>query len=80
MVADSYHALAEVSFGLAAELEATPVPSAGGPGAEGTRTPTVLCSFCGKPNTEVSTVIAGPGVQICDQCVALCVTILDEQT
>ena len=30
------------------------------------------CSFCGKAQTEVKTLIAGPGVFICDECVELC--------
>ena len=31
------------------------------------------CSFCGKPNTVVGKLIAGPdGVNICDECVAIC--------
>jgi len=34
------------------------------------------CSFCRKPQTEVRTLIAGPGVFICDQCVALCAPIV----
>lgn len=34
--------------------------------------PSVSCSFCTKPNIEVSWVVAGPGVYICDECVALC--------
>jgi len=29
------------------------------------------CSFCAKPNTEVATLVAGPGVYICNECVAL---------
>lgn len=37
-----------------------------------------LCSFCAKANTEVERLIAGPGVYICDGCVGLCTTILDE--
>lgn len=37
---------------------------------------TVHCSFCGKPEVQVRKVIAGPGVFICDVCVALCNTIL----
>jgi hypothetical protein len=32
--------------------------------------------FCSKPNTEVGTLIAGPGVFICDHCVDECVTII----
>ena len=30
------------------------------------------CSFCGKAQTEVKTLVAGPGVFICDECVQLC--------
>jgi ATP-dependent Clp protease ATP-binding subunit ClpX len=37
----------------------------------------VSCSFCGKAGDEVRKVIAGPGVFICDECVQVCVTILD---
>jgi len=29
------------------------------------------CSFCLKPQDEVKTLVAGPGVYICDECVAL---------
>ena len=36
------------------------------------------CSFCGKPNTEVATLVAGPGVYICDVCVELCQMIITE--
>jgi ATP-dependent Clp protease ATP-binding subunit ClpX len=39
----------------------------------------VRCSFCGKPDAEVSKVIAGPGVFICDGCVELCNSILTAQ-
>jgi hypothetical protein len=28
------------------------------------------CSFCGRPHTEIKELIAGPGVYICDECVA----------
>jgi len=34
------------------------------------------CSFCGKPNTEVGRLVAGPGVYICDGCITLCNDIL----
>jgi len=38
------------------------------------------CSFCGRPQEQVSRLIAGPGsVYICDQCVELCKEILDEE-
>jgi ClpX C4-type zinc finger len=36
------------------------------------------CSFCGKPNTQVKRMIAGPGINICDECIGLCVEIIDE--
>ena len=34
------------------------------------------CSFCGKEQEEVSRLVAGPGVFICDECVQLCNAIL----
>ncbi len=39
---------------------------------------TSRCSFCGKSNTEVSRLIAGPTSFICNECVGLCVDILGE--
>lgn len=36
------------------------------------------CSFCGKFQTEVERLIAGPQVYICDECIQLCNDILDE--
>ncbi len=38
---------------------------------------TVRCSFCLKPAPEVDKLIAGLGIYICDQCVRLCVGILE---
>lgn len=38
------------------------------------------CSFCLKPQTEVQKMVAGPGVFICDGCVALCVPIMAQAT
>jgi hypothetical protein len=35
------------------------------------------CSFCLKPNTQVRRLVAGPGVYICDGCVALCAQLVD---
>ncbi|MBS4960171.1 MAG: ATP-dependent Clp protease ATP-binding subunit ClpX [Clostridiales bacterium] len=37
------------------------------------------CSFCGKPQDQVRKLIAGPGVYICDECVALCEDIIYEE-
>ncbi|GMW00259.1 MAG: ATP-dependent Clp protease ATP-binding subunit ClpX [Candidatus Hydrogenedentota bacterium] len=36
------------------------------------------CSFCGKRHDEVNKLIAGPDVNICDECVALCGEIVAE--
>jgi len=38
-----------------------------------------ICSFCGKSHAEVKKLIAGPGVYICDNCIAVCKTILDKE-
>ena len=35
------------------------------------------CSFCGKHEQQVHRMIQGPGVRICDECVRLCVNILN---
>lgn len=34
------------------------------------------CSFCGKPADMVEALIAGPGINICGQCVLICNAIL----
>jgi ClpX C4-type zinc finger len=39
----------------------------------------VACSFCLKSTTEVATMVAGPGVFICDSCVAVCVDIIEDK-
>ena len=36
------------------------------------------CSFCGKHQEQVSRIIAGPGAYICNECVQLCMSILDD--
>ncbi|MDF3129617.1 ATP-dependent Clp protease ATP-binding subunit ClpX [Kiritimatiellaeota bacterium B1221] len=38
------------------------------------------CSFCGKLQQEVDRLIAGPGVQICDQCVTLCNSLIERES
>ncbi|MBQ1437516.1 MAG: ATP-dependent Clp protease ATP-binding subunit ClpX [Ruminococcus sp.] len=38
----------------------------------------IYCSFCGKPQEMVGRLIAGNGVYICDQCIGLCMNILEE--
>ena len=39
---------------------------------------TLRCSFCGKHEQQVRRMIQGPGVRICDECVRLCMSILDD--
>lgn len=36
------------------------------------------CSFCGKSENQVHRMIQGPGVRICDECVQLCMSILED--
>jgi len=36
------------------------------------------CSFCGKPQSQVKRLVAGPGVYICDECVEMCMDIVNE--
>jgi ATP-dependent Clp protease ATP-binding subunit ClpX len=40
---------------------------------------TLYCSFCGKSQSQVHKLIAGPTVFICDDCVGLCMDILREE-
>ncbi|NLF80459.1 MAG: ATP-dependent Clp protease ATP-binding subunit ClpX, partial [Clostridia bacterium] len=36
------------------------------------------CSFCGKKQSEVVKLVAGPGAYICNECIELCMEILNE--
>jgi ATP-dependent protease Clp ATPase subunit len=36
------------------------------------------CSFCGKKETEVSKLVAGPQVYICDGCIEIAKQIVDD--
>jgi len=38
-----------------------------------------MCSFCGKSQSEVRKLIAGPGVYICDSCITICRGILEKE-
>ena len=38
----------------------------------------MICSFCGKGQEQVKRLVAGPGVYICDECIDLCVEIMEE--
>ena len=45
--------------------------------ARKTKAPEVFCSFCGRPRSAVKTLIAGPdGLNICDECVDICNTVM----
>ena len=39
----------------------------------------IKCSFCGKKQNQVQRIIAGPGVYICNECVDLCQSILEDE-
>ena len=40
---------------------------------------TLRCSFCGKPQSVVDRLIAGNGVYICNECVRLCMELIDDE-
>ncbi|HTT27330.1 MAG TPA: ClpX C4-type zinc finger protein [Solirubrobacteraceae bacterium] len=42
----------------------------------------IRCSFCGKPRSQVASLVAGPtpAIAICNECVALCAEIVSEET
>ena len=40
---------------------------------------TPRCSFCGKEQRMVSRLVAGPNVYICNECIALCNEILNDE-
>ncbi len=40
----------------------------------------VSCSFCGKPAAEVGSLISGPGVHICNECVKTATDIIDHHS
>lgn len=38
------------------------------------------CSFCGKSQSQVKRMVAGPGVYICNECIELCEEIMDVES
>ena len=44
--------------------------------------PSLYCSFCATPNTEVRKMVAAPmpGVGICDMCTDICYEMVHEET
>jgi hypothetical protein len=64
---DNWNILAaKIEAAQPAQVEATPKGKA-----------TLFCSFCGKSQQEVKTLIAGPDSFICDECVGLCTDIIE---
>jgi ATP-dependent Clp protease ATP-binding subunit ClpX len=43
------------------------------------RSGNLVCSFCGKSSEQVTKLIAGPGVYICNECIDLCNDIIAEE-
>ena len=41
--------------------------------------PELVCSFCGKTSSQVKKIIVGPDVAICNECIELCESLLDEK-
>lgn len=39
----------------------------------------ICCSFCGKPQSMANRIIAGPSVYICDACVKLCQSMINDE-
>jgi excisionase family DNA binding protein len=68
-------ALSDVLMSLVPAADARQAGRSGGKDREAYR-----CSFCGKTQEQVRRLIAGPrAVFICDECIALCNTIISEQ-
>jgi ClpX C4-type zinc finger protein/glyoxalase superfamily protein len=60
---------------LAAKIEASrPAPAAD----KHSEDETLHCGFCGKSQHDVKTLIAGPNTFICDECVAVCDDVLED--
>ena len=66
---------------LSAKIDAAQPRSGSTAGATEAPTPPVVLdrSFCGKNQHEVKKLVAGPAVFICDECIDLCIDIIDEQ-
>jgi ATP-dependent Clp protease ATP-binding subunit ClpX len=43
------------------------------------KTRDLRCSFCGKNQDQANRLVAGPGVYICDECIAICSSMLDTE-
>ena len=63
---------------LRASIETTLATYTAMKGTPSQSAPEMKCSFCGKLKDDVKKLIAGPGVYICEECVALSVQILSD--
>jgi hypothetical protein len=45
--------------------------------SEPPRTNSLRCSFCNKAQQDVKKLVTGPAVQICNECVDICVDVLE---
>jgi hypothetical protein len=65
---------------LSAKIDAAQPDAGGAAGQHPAPAAKLLhCSFCGRSQHEVSKLVAGPAVYICDECVDLCTDVVDEQ-
>src|SRR5262245_28302373 len=64
---------------LSAKIDTQSSSAATGPQNQTPQEKLLYCSFCGKSQHEVHKLIAGPAAYICDECVDLCVDIVDEE-
>jgi len=71
-----FHPLAGLPAEVGCEAGAEALAGAYASGME--RSSGAHCSFCGKGPNQVSKLVAGPGVYICDQCIGLCQEVLGE--
>jgi hypothetical protein len=55
---------------LSAQIKAAEAPSS----------KALHCTFCKKSSDEIEALVAGPGVYICDECIALCTNTLEERS
>jgi hypothetical protein len=64
---------------LSAKIDAAQPPSGATAGQGPAPQQVLYCSFCGKSQHDVSKLVAGPAVFICDECVDICSDIIDEK-
>ena len=64
---------------LSARIDAQHSSAAASPHNPTQQAKLLYCSFCGKSQHDVQKLVAGPAVFICDECIDLCIDIVDEQ-